>query len=158
MNFLKIATRLQVLVAVLSMLLVTVGLFALRSAHLSNEALKTVYEDRTLPMGQLAAINRLTLRSRLDIANSVLDPVPEQITINLTDLAESMAEIQDEWTAYKATYLTPEEEKIAKKYEEDFRLLIINGINPAIEALNRQDPQTAHLVIINWLTTITLAG
>ena len=52
MNNLRISTRLMLLVSVLSFLLVAVGGLGLFGIGKSNDALKTVYEDRTVPTGQ----------------------------------------------------------------------------------------------------------
>jgi methyl-accepting chemotaxis protein-1 (serine sensor receptor) len=67
MTNLKISTRLIALLGVLSALLIVIGGIGLYGIGQSNDALKTVYEDRTAPMGQLADIQRLLLRNRLSL-------------------------------------------------------------------------------------------
>ena len=145
---LTISLRLKVLVAVMSLLLIAVGVLGLQASATSNDALRTVYEDRTIPMGQLSEINRLTLRSRLDIANSVLDPTPEQISKNIEDLDASIVAADKQWKEYMATYLTPEEKRTAQQYEKNRAEFIEKGIKPAIAALKLRDAEAAHKIIL----------
>jgi methyl-accepting chemotaxis protein len=148
MKNLTISMRLASLVAVMSVLLIVVGVLGLHAASTSNDALRTVYEDRTLPMGQLSEINRLTLRIRLDIANSVLDPTPEQISKNIEALEASMVDADGQWKDYMATYLTSEEKRTAQQYAKDRVEFIENGIKPAIAALKLHDSESAHKIIL----------
>ena len=70
MNNLKISTRLVILVAAMGVLLFIIGFLGLQGMAASNAGLKTVYEDRTVPMGQLLDIQRLLLRNQLAISNA----------------------------------------------------------------------------------------
>jgi hypothetical protein len=67
MNNLKIATRLMVLIGVLSALLMAVGGLGLVGIGQSNAALRSVFEDRTVPAAQLGWINALVLRNRVAV-------------------------------------------------------------------------------------------
>ena len=53
---LMIKTRLTLLVTLLSVLLVAVGVLGLAGMNASNQGLKTVYEDRTIPLMDLGKI------------------------------------------------------------------------------------------------------
>ncbi|NMM19555.1 MAG: HAMP domain-containing protein [Rhodoferax sp.] len=135
MNNLKISTRLIMLIGILSVLLSAIGGIGLLGISQSNEALKTVYEDRTIALGQVADVNRANLRIRVALANSVLSAKPEEISKNIAQVEENLAADSKTWDAYMATYLTPEETKIAKKFAEDRTKLIQEGIKPAEAAL-----------------------
>ena len=148
MNNLTISLRLKVLVAFMSLLLIAVGVLGLHAAASSNEALRTVYEDQTVHISHLSEIDRLTLRSHLDIANSVLDPAPEQISKNIEDLDASLGSADRQWKDYMATYLTPEEARTAQQYEKDRAEFIESGIKPAIAALKLRDTDAAQKVIL----------
>jgi methyl-accepting chemotaxis protein-1 (serine sensor receptor) len=63
MNKLKISTRLIWLIGVLAALLVAIGGLGLFGIGKSNDALKSVYEDRTVPAAQLGEIRALMLPS-----------------------------------------------------------------------------------------------
>ncbi|MGA8785704.1 MAG: Tar ligand binding domain-containing protein, partial [Polaromonas sp.] len=148
MNNLKISTRLMILIGVLSMLLMAIGGVGLFGISQSNEALKSVYEDRTVPMGQLADIQENLLRNRLVIANSLANPTPEEITKNTAEVDANIANINKVWTAYMATTLTIEEAKIAKKFEEGRVKFVQEGLRPAVVALRANDLDGAKRLII----------
>jgi hypothetical protein len=98
MNNLKISTRLIILIGSLSMLLLFIGTIGLFGISKANDALKTVYEDRTMPMGQIADINRMILRNRLLIAGNLLNPVPEEIAKDTAEVDANIAAIGKVWT------------------------------------------------------------
>ena len=52
----RIAARLQLLILSLSALLVLIAGLGLYAVSQSNESLRTVYDDRTVPLGQLGEI------------------------------------------------------------------------------------------------------
>jgi hypothetical protein len=68
LGHLKISTRLVILISVLSVTLIGIGCIGLYGINQANGALRRVVEDRTVPMGQVAEIQRLKLRNRLAIA------------------------------------------------------------------------------------------
>jgi methyl-accepting chemotaxis protein-1 (serine sensor receptor) len=75
-NRLKISTRLLLLIGTLSLLLVGIGGIGLLGIAKSNEALRSVYEDRSIPLEQIADIQKRLLENRLAISNSLLDASP----------------------------------------------------------------------------------
>ena len=143
------------------MLLVVIGAIGLFGISTSNDALKTVYEDRTVALGQIADINRLYLRIRLIIANDLVNPVAEEIDKNTAEIDANIATITRVWAAYMATYLTPEEAQIAKKLDEDRATFMQAGLLPTLLALRAHDYEGAkHLVQVKIrpLYTPVLAG
>ncbi|MDP2257054.1 MAG: Tar ligand binding domain-containing protein, partial [Polaromonas sp.] len=56
MNNFKISTRLSVLIGIMSALLIAIGSLGLFGISQSNDALRAVYQDRTVPRGQMADI------------------------------------------------------------------------------------------------------
>ena len=99
MNSLKISTRMTVLIGVLSLLLVGIGAIGLFGISQSNAALLSVYEHRTVPMGQVAEIEARLLRNRLAIAVSLVTPTPEVIAANTKEVESNIAEITRLWEA-----------------------------------------------------------
>ncbi|WP_296444582.1 methyl-accepting chemotaxis protein [Rhodoferax sp. UBA5149] len=147
MNNLKISTRLVMLIGILSALLIAIGSLGLFGISTANEALHSVYEDRTVPMGQIANVQENLLRNRLAIANSLANPIPEEITKNTAEVDTNIAEISTVWAAYMATTLTTEEAKIAKKFAEDRAKLVQDGIQPAVVALRANDLEGAKSLV-----------
>ena len=83
----KISTRLLLLVGLMSALLIGVGGLGLYGISASNAALQTVYEDRVVPLGQLADIQRMMVTNGAELTAAALEATPERITesrINLT--------------------------------------------------------------------------
>ncbi len=139
MSYLKSSTRLFLLVGVLSTLLLAIGSLGLLSIRQSNDALKTVYQDRTVAIGLLSEMQHQLLRGRLLIDASVLDPRPEVIASNLAELSSTSALISKTWAAYMATYLAREEEKLATKFAQDHVKFEQEGLAPAVAALRAND-------------------
>ena len=111
---LKISTRLIILISAFSVLLVVIGGVGLLGIGKTDGALKRVYEDRMTPMGQIAEIQRLFLRSRLLISNALLNPTPKVIAQNTTELDANRSDIGKICDAFMLTNLTLGEARIAQ--------------------------------------------
>jgi methyl-accepting chemotaxis protein-1 (serine sensor receptor) len=136
MNQLKISTRLTLLVAVMSLLLLAIGGVGLFGIERSNGALQRVYEDRTVPMGQIADIQQLLLRNRLAVTTAQLDPTPEALNLAKTEVETNVASIGKVWEAFMATHHTAEETKLAQTFADDRRKFLQEGLLPALAALH----------------------
>ena len=147
MNNLKISSRLMILIGILSALLVAIGSIGLFGISQSNAALKTVYEDRTVAVGQIADITGLILRSQLALASSLITPVPEEIARNIAEVETNMATIEKVWELYMATTITTEEAAIAKKFAEGRAKFVEEGLKPAVAALRANDLEDARDIV-----------
>jgi methyl-accepting chemotaxis protein-1 (serine sensor receptor) len=143
MNNFKISTRLTVLIGFLSLLLVGVGLLGLFGIHKANDGMKTIYEDRTIPTGQIADITRLLARNRMAILNSIVDADPQASKKNTDEMEANIARIGKIWDAYMATTLTAEEEKLSKKFASDRTRFVQEGLRPMIGALRANNMEEA---------------
>ena len=148
MNSLKISTRLTLLIGVMSLLLIGIGAIGLFGIARSNQALQSVYEDRTVPSGQIAEIQRQLLRNRLAIAVSLVTPTPEAIQIGAAEVEANIAAINKVWDAYMATTLTTDEARIAKEFAEDRSRFVQEGLRPAVAALRANDIEGAKLLVV----------
>ncbi|MBK9572967.1 MAG: Tar ligand binding domain-containing protein [Rhodoferax sp.] len=148
MNNLKISTRLGLLIGIMSVLLIGIGSIGLFGIARSNQALQSVYEDRTVPTGQIAEIQRQLLRNRLAIAVSLVTPTPEAIQVATAEVEANITAIGKVWDAYMATTLTTEEARIAKKFAEDRARFVQEGLRPAVAALRANDIEGAKLLVV----------
>ena len=148
MNHLKISTRLAIMIGVTSVLLVVIGAIGLFGIARTNDALQSVYEDRTVPMGQIAEVQRQLLRNRLAVANSLVTPTPEVIGPATAEIEANIAVITKVWSAFMATTLTPDEAKLAKAFEDDRRKFVQEGLLPAVAALRANDVETANRIVV----------
>ncbi|WP_253074854.1 MCP four helix bundle domain-containing protein [Cupriavidus pinatubonensis] len=101
----SIKSRLYFLIALLSVLLLGIGVSGVVNLGSVNASLKTVYEDRLICVGQLDHMARSLLRAQLGLS-----------TVDVSDaagIAKAAADIEalihdadEQWKAYAATYLT----------------------------------------------------
>ncbi len=113
---LTIKTRLTFLVMLLSVLLVAVGVLGLTGMSGSNQGLKTVYEDRTVPLMDLAKIIDKINLARLNavVASNASNQDVVKDAVSKTALLDK--EVDEIWVKYMATTLTPEEKKLADAF------------------------------------------
>jgi len=146
---LNIKSRLTTVIAMMSMLLLIIGGLGLLGMGKVNDGLRTVYEDRTIPMAQLASIQNLLMSSRLRIIASLVTPAPEVILKNTSEVEQSVEGITKTWEAYMSTYLTPEEKVLADKFAENSKHFVMEGLMPAVAALRANDKILANSIIVD---------
>lgn len=107
------------------------GEFAINS---TLQSLKTVYEDRTVPASQLSDINRLLHEEIIELSlfESGIRTDKDEVIRAISSKEEEVKKI---WTAYMAKYLTPDEEKLAKQFEEENKDFHQQGLMPAIDLI-----------------------
>ncbi len=148
MNNLKISTRLIMLIGILSALLIAIGSVGLFGISQSNEALRSVYQERLVPTGQIAEIQKLLLRNRLAIAVALVTPTPETITPATAEVEANIAAIGKVWDAYMATTLHPDEAKLATAFAESRSKFVQQGLKPAVAALRASDLNEANRLVV----------
>jgi methyl-accepting chemotaxis protein len=114
-NRLSVGVRLGILVAVMSSLLVLVGLSGLRGMNYSNEKLKTVYEDRTVALIMLSKVIDASYRVRNNTQRA-LESSGADAEKDLQGATKWEAEVTKVWKEYTATSMTTEEKKLATEY------------------------------------------
>jgi len=137
------------LAVVVAAMLVGLGMLSLSA---SNASLKTVYEDRTVPAGDLGKIATLLVENRAALRTAL-----SQVHIDTTGKEAILAMDQDNsakaadkighnletiaglWKGYMATHLTPEEKIQADKYIESRNTFLNEALKPAIAALREND-------------------
>jgi methyl-accepting chemotaxis protein len=146
---LTVRMRLSLLIGLMSVLLIGIGVMGLSGMQKANEGMKSIYEDRTIPMGQLSHIQALLLKNRLRIAVSIITPTPEIIQQNTTEIEKFIEDAGKTWDAYMATYLTPEEKILANKFAEDRHKFVTEGLKPTIEALRANNINLAKNLVVD---------
>ena len=110
MNNLKISTRLAILTGMLCTLAGRHRRARPVGHQQSNDSLKSVYEDRTVPLAQLGDIQHHQLLSQIAIDLALIDPSPAHLAEVGGEVENNSATISKEWTAYMATFLTARRE------------------------------------------------
>jgi len=134
-NQLKISTRLVILVMTLSMMLLGGAAMGLYGITKGNDGLKSVYEDRTVPLAQLGRIMELVQTNMRLVSTSLTNVEPPAIIKNMDQVDANSAEITKIWETYTSHTLAPEEAVLAKAFSDariQFRDL---GLKPAGKAL-----------------------
>ena len=133
---LTLKTRLLILAVGGSFLLVLFGAAGLYGMNASNAGLQSVYADRLIPVGQISGILERVMDNRLQLLHALRAPAPDTVRHSTEIVEKNMAEIARLWQEYLATYLTPEEKRLADKWGADRARFVSEGLKPAVAALN----------------------
>jgi methyl-accepting chemotaxis protein len=132
---LTIKTRLLMLAIGGSLLLILFGAAGLYGMNASNAGLQTVYADRTIPVGQISGILEGVMDNRIQLLQALRAPTPDNIRETTQTVEKNMAEISSLWQDYLATFLTPEEKRLAEQWGSDRARFVSEGLMPAVAAL-----------------------
>lgn len=110
----KILTRLAGLLVVMLLLMVAVGAMGLTSMSSIRENLRTVYEDRTVALGQIGRATEAFYNVRLAVLAATSANDATVTTQKQAEIDKLVGDINAEWKTYMATYLTPEEKTLAE--------------------------------------------
>ncbi len=149
MNNLKVSTRLTLLIGVLIATLVLIGSIGLFGMGRTQESLKSIYEDRTVPAAQLGEIKSLMLLNRLSLNIALLTPTPEVIKERSAKVEANVAAISKLWEAYMATTLTVEEAQLAKDFAEQRKRFVQEGLLPALAAWRADDSKETQRLLVD---------
>ena len=142
-----IKTRFISVIALLGAFMLCIGALGLYGMSKTNEDLRTIYEDRAIPMNQIALIQKLLLTNRIRITSSLSSPSSEQTQKYTDEVEQNISEISKTWDLYIHTYLTPEEKILAEKFAEDRKHFVTEGLKPAITALRANDIALANTIV-----------
>ena len=137
----KISTRLSLMVSVLAMLMLGIGGIGLWGMASSNTAMKTIYDDRLVALGQLADVQRGLLISSFVVvmAVSTADAGAEAIGKNIASAQANAEKFGKSWKEYMSTYLTAEETVLAKRLNESLDKFDKDGLQAALAKLKAGD-------------------
>ncbi len=116
MSQFKISTRLAGLLAALCFLVLLVGGAGLYGIVQSNAGLKSVYDDRVVPLKQIKVVADMYAVNVVDTAHKVRDGAmtPAQ---GLQSVADARREIDTNWKSFLATKLVPEEAQLVERFK-----------------------------------------
>ena len=116
MSQFKISTRLAGLLTALCLLVLLVGGGGLFGMGQSNAGLKSVYDDRVVPLKQIKVVADMYAVNVVDTAHKVRDGAmtPAQ---GVQSVADARKAIDTNWSAYLATRLAPEETQLVARFK-----------------------------------------
>ena len=144
---LTIKSRFLCLVGLLCVFMLIIGGAGLLGMIKSNEDLRSVYDDSTVPMTQIATIQKLLLLNRIRITAGLSVSSPEELQKNLAEVEQNIEKISTTWDAYMSTDLFAEEKVMAGKFAEDRKRFVAEGLKPTIAALRTNDRVLANSII-----------
>jgi PAS domain S-box-containing protein len=128
--------RLTTLVTVLASFMLLVGVAGMVATYSSNSAVKTIFEDRTVPLDQLFTINDRMKDDTIALYQAATSGKAGQPTGDVAArLSANLDLMNKKWTAYITTYLTPEEKRVAEAFDSKRMAFLDNGVQPALNLL-----------------------
>jgi methyl-accepting chemotaxis protein len=135
---LTIKSRLIFVVSFLCLMCIGGAVIGLSSLYAANEALKSNYEDRLVPAGELDQIVRLMQRNELAVAQAMTDNAAG-IAREMHAVDERIAKIDRLWSAYAKARLSPAEKELADRFVAARTRFVAEGLRRAVEALRAND-------------------
>jgi methyl-accepting chemotaxis protein len=152
----KIATRLILLISSLAIVCFIVSGIGLYGLVKSNDAILTIYADRTVPAVDIGKIQTLVVSNRLEVAMALLDQNPESARRAVQQLESNIVSVSKIWDAYMATYLTPEEATLANEFAVRRTRYVQEGLRPTITALQAGDFAKAQSLMLEKVSPLML--
>jgi methyl-accepting chemotaxis protein len=145
---LSVKHRIFVVIGLLSIIMLGIGGLGVIRITEGNDSLHSVYEDRAVPMYQLASIQRLLMTNRLLITAALAEATPEVIEKNTTQVEKNIEEITKTWDSYAATSMVAEEQVLVDAFIVNRKAFVADGLKPAIAALRANDLELTQKIII----------
>lgn len=144
---LNIGVRLLLLIGLAACVALLLAGAGIRGLAASKESLRSIYEDRMLPVQQLAEISNLMLANRLLLQKAlsgaslgagpqpalVLDPLA--CATAAAAIEKNIGSITALWTLYASAALAPEERRLAERFTQSRAIYIEAALRPAVLAL-----------------------
>lgn len=110
-----VKTELIIVIGLLSVLLIAIGALGLHGIKQSNEGLRTVYQDRTVPAVDLATINDIWEIVRKNATIVVTTKSTEFAKEKLEETSQTIKRAEEIWARFMLTELAAEEALLAKE-------------------------------------------
>lgn len=136
----KLSTKIYMGYAIPSLILIGIGGYALFSFRTLDRQVATIYDDRVVPLQQLKVISDQYAINVIDAVNKT-DHELMQPSEALRLIEQAERQIEEQWAAYRGTYLTDQERQLA----QDVEVLFVQSnqqIDRLKQALRSQDPST----------------
>ena len=128
--------RLTTLIAVQAIFVVIMGVIGLLATQNSNARMKSIYEDRAVPLAQLFEINDRSKEASIMLYDAATNGRAGKSIEGVADKVLKNSEaISKVWAEYMATYLTPEEKGVADSYVISRKNYRENEINAGLPLL-----------------------
>ena len=146
-NNMGVSARLVALNAILAVFMIVIGMVGLQGMSGVVGGLKSVYEDRTVPLADLGKIQRLFAANFSEALRAIQhNPTGDLFKLHDHPVAEHIDRVDANiklinqlWDKYKARSLTAEENKLVADFEKNRSLWVGEILNPILLALKAGD-------------------
>ncbi len=153
----SIKARMVTVLMLLSVMLLALGGMGLYGMSKSNEGLKAVYLDRTIPLEQIAEISDLMNTNIRELHMAGMhDPRMQEsreqghsIHHHTDEVDKNIATITKLWAEYSASSMTPEEKRIADEYSVLRKEFVVEGLVVTRDLYNQGRYAEANAVMLN---------
>ncbi len=154
MNNFKISTRLMLLVVVFSGMLIAGAAMGIVGLIKATGGLQTVFQDRTVPITQLAEVQRLIQRNQLLMSNSLTNVEQSTIKAHMDEMEANVAAVTKLWAEYSTSRATPEEVQLAKTFADNRARYVAEGLRPTAVALRASNIAEAQKLYTEAVTPL----
>ena len=125
-------------------MLVAVSMIAWLGLHKTNAFMTSMYDDRVVPMSELAEVQRTALRDRILVMDMIRNPAPENIVKRSKEIASNREVAARLWKSYAAQVAAAEERLLADQYARAYQDYIVDGIEAALKKMQAGDADGAN--------------
>lgn len=141
LNKLKIKTRLNILIVLVSLLLIGIGMTGLSGITASNKALSIVYHDHLTAIEQLNEIRNAQMQIRISLLAARQESDAFDILNHVDQVRSHIFRIETLIKTYKERHLTGEEKNRLDAFIQARENFGVNGVMPTIDLLQAEDFQ-----------------
>jgi methyl-accepting chemotaxis protein len=142
LNNITIKSRLTFVIGFLSLVLILIGGIGLASLRTTNGSLKSLYEERVLPMGRLNLVARNMDSTRIAVAESMYSSM-STVANEMDAIDKRIADENAILDSYLKSNLSTDEKNLANQFIEARAKYTTEGLKPTIAALRIQDTDKA---------------
>lgn len=143
----SIATRLYLLIGLLSAIALSIGLYGLHQISATVDGMQKIYEERTVPLREVSRVRRLYIESvgqvfralQHDPAGRYVGLHDHPVTEHLAAIETNLKRLNDTWTQYRQRPMNDEERAVANVAEQRFKAYEKDVFAPTLAALKQGD-------------------
>lgn len=139
------SAKLYLLVFIMSFFIIAIGLYGIIEMKTMNQNTGTLYADRVYPLQQLSAI-RFAYAAEIIASAEQVQTSKLGFKEAIKQILEAEKNITENWKAYLHTYLTPEEDRLAKQTSLSMKQSI-KSIEKLKAVLNKEDMSGLNKII-----------
>ena len=145
---LTVKMRLSLLLGFLIVAMLAIGSMGLWALQGTNTTFDTLRDGYMRPMQQLARMEKVMLRSRLDLTSAAMAKNAKETATRIDQVAKYVTEADNDWRNYLPTVTLDEEKQLAKKTDLSRMLYVREGLDPVIKALKDGNYEAADALLI----------